>query len=95
MKHGDKVKQSILDAGLSVWAEKGRQAVTTRAIGKAVGLTHGAVLYHFGAASTMVDAVAEEAVRVGNSTVIRQLIATNHPAVNDMPGEQKAKFWCD
>lgn len=94
MKHGDKIKQAALDAGVSLWASRGREAVTARGVGKAVGLTHGGILYHFGTAGALLEAVACEAVRVGNSTVIRQLIATNDPAVRDMPGHVKSGYWC-
>lgn len=94
MKHGDKIKQAALDAGVSLWAAGGREAVTALGVGKAIGLTHGGILYHFGTSGLLREAVACEAVRVGNASVIRQLIAMNDPAVKDMPGHIKSDYWC-
>lgn len=74
--HGERTKQAILDAGLALWPN-----VSARGIGKRLGMTHPACLYHFGTSAALKDAIAREAVRIGRADVIRQLIVTGHPAV--------------
>ncbi len=79
MKHGDKIKSKILDAGIRVWPE-----VTARRIGRELNMTHSAVLYHFGDIKALVEAVSVHAVKVGASAVIVELIAQKHSCVVGM-----------
>lgn len=74
--HGERTKAAILRAGLDLWPN-----VSARGIGKALGLTHPACLYHFGTSAALKDAIAAEAVRVGHRRIIQQLIVERHPAV--------------
>jgi AcrR family transcriptional regulator len=74
-------KERILEAGIALWLENPKK-VNATSIGKHIGLTHGAVLYHF--PNGVKDAVAEYALLIRESRVIVQLIASNHPAVHGM-----------
>lgn len=74
-------KNRILEAGIALWLENPKK-VNATCIAKAIGLTHGAVLYHF--PNGVKNAVAEYAVLIHESRVIVQLIASNHPAVQGM-----------
>lgn len=89
MKHGDKVKQMILDAGLILWAND-PTSVSAREIGRKIKMTHANVLYHF-PDDSLKDAIADQAVKTGNSRVIVQLMAIDHPAVNGMSVRERKK----
>lgn len=89
--HGEKIRLNALRVGVELWEREGAKAVTSRRIGDAIGRTRGAIAYHFKTAQGLLDAVADEAVRVGCRGVIIQLIAINHPAVKSMtPGDRRA-----
>ena len=86
--HGDKTREKILKAGLKIWPN-----VTLSNIGRETGLTHAAISYHF-PLEELRDRVAQYAVIMGESRVIVQLIAQNHPAVAHMTaGEKSAHFF--
>lgn len=85
--HGARVKARILDAGLQLWP-----AVSARAVGREISLTHQAVLYHMGTADDLRDAVARHAVAVGDKRVVPVLITTRHPAAARLSAEQRAEF---
>lgn len=86
--HGDKRRRTILEAALALWADD-PASVTVRAVARGAGLTHGAVLYHFGTVDALKADAAALAVLTGNSRVIVQLIGTRHPAVTDMDSETR------
>lgn len=52
MKHGEQVRARILQAGVRAWPNFG-----VRAIARDVGMSHGAVLYHYGSAAALKDAI--------------------------------------
>lgn len=82
------VRLEILKAGVELW-ERGEQP-TASAIAKALGLAaHASVLYHFKGAADLAASLARYAVESGNSRVIVQMIATEHPAVADMDHDRK------
>jgi AcrR family transcriptional regulator len=83
MRHGDKQKRKILDAGLKLWRQDPAR-VTARSIADAVGLTHPTVLSHFKEAGGLRDAVAAHAVEKGDSRIIVQLMAQGHDAVKNL-----------
>lgn len=85
--HGERTKAAILRAGLALWPN-----VSARGIGKTLGLTHPACLYHFGTSAALRDAIAAEAVRVGNVGIIRQLIVAGHPAVAAMDAATRQAY---
>lgn len=82
-KHSDRRRREILDTGLKAWASDPTN-VTVRYIARQMGVTHGTVMYHFVSIVELRNAIAEHAVKVGESRVIAQLIATRHPAIADM-----------
>jgi hypothetical protein len=92
--HGERVRASILAAGLDCWRFD-PATVTARRIGRTLEMSHCNVLYHFGSAAALKDAIAAEAVRIGDTKIIPMLIAAKHPAVADMPGVDRARFLRD
>lgn len=86
--HGEKTRLKILNAGVELWPD-----VTLSKVADKINMTHAAVLYHF-PMGTLKNRVAEHAVAIGESRVIVQLIAKNHPAVDHMTaGEKSAHFF--
>ena len=63
---------------------------TLEAIGDEIGISRQAVQQHY-PQGDIKDAIAEYAVSKGKSKVIVQLIASNHPAVNDISPADRAK----
>lgn len=92
--HGEKVRAAIVAAGLDLWREHPAY-VSARKVGKAIGLTHSAVLYHFGTSAALRDAVAAEAVRTGCRVVVPQLIALKHPAAAALSAAERRRFALD
>lgn len=84
---GERARAAILDAGLALWPN-----VTARGIGKMLGMTHAGVFHHFGCTDGLKDAVAAEAVRVGNVPIVRQLIVTGHPAADSLGQTERARY---
>lgn len=84
---GEKTRAKILKIGLGLWPN-----ITLQAVADKIGMTHATVLYHFPGGS-LKDAVAFHAVEKGNSRVIVQLIASNHPAIRKMSKAQRAKHF--
>lgn len=89
--HGQRTKAAILATGLTMWREDSR-SVSARGIGTALGLTHSAVLYHFGSSDGLRDAIAAEAVRTGCVVIVPQLITARHAAVADMAPSDRARY---
>lgn len=82
-------KNKILEAGLKAW-KKNPDSVTASNIGRMIGVTHAAVLYHF--PKGVKNAVAEYAVEKGDKKIITHLIALGHPAVKTMSKEDRQKY---
>lgn len=89
MKKGEKMRAAILSAGLRLYATD-PASVTAHRIGREVGRTHAGVLYHYGSTEALREAVAREAVRVGDSRVILHLIACGSPLVAGMSETDRA-----
>ena len=89
--HGARTKAAILATGLDLWRTD-PQTVSARGIGAMLGLTHSAILYHFGNSKALRDAIAVEAVRAGCEIIIPQLIAIKHPAVAEMAAADRARY---
>lgn len=85
--HGDKTREKILKAGVEIWPN-----VSLSAVARAVGLTHPAVLYHF-PNNSLENAIAEYAVKIGESKIIMFLIAYEHPAVKKMSIADRIKHF--
>lgn len=82
-------KEDILSTGVSMWLEN-PMTVNAHAIAKKMGMTHGAVMYHF--PDGVRDAVADHAVKTGNTNIICQLIASGHKAVNNLTAMERAFY---
>ena len=82
MKHKDKIKKIILDAGVKIWHDDPLK-VTARNVAKAINMQHGTVLYHF--PEGIRNAIAEYAVKIDDSKIIVQLIACYHPSISKLP----------
>jgi AcrR family transcriptional regulator len=92
--HGEKVKARIIAAGLELWRSNSA-SVTARGIGAKLDMTHSAILYHFGTANGLRNAIAAEAVRIGDSLIVPQLITARHPAVAEISINQRREFLAD
>lgn len=82
---GEQTKEEILKAGLELWPD-----VTPSTIAAKLGITHAAVLYHF---PNVKEAVAQYAVENDCSSVIVQMLATNHKLVRDMPAAERLRHF--
>lgn len=91
LTHGERVKASILSCGVKLWRDD-PASVSARAIGKALAMTHSAVLYHYGSADAMKAAIAAEAVRIGDDVIVPQLIASRHPCIANMSDAERARY---
>ena len=87
MTHGERTKQRIMTTGLQLCPN-----VTARKIAHTLGLTHGAVLYHYGTSAALRDAVAAHAVAVGDRSIVPQLIAARHAAAASLTASQRAEY---
>lgn len=86
--HGERVKLRILEMGLQLWRAD-PSYVSAHRIGHELGMTHSAVLYHFGHTAALKDAIAAHAVAKGESRVIVSLIGMQHKAVAHMDDVQR------
>ncbi len=89
--HGERVKAAILTTGLALWRENAG-SVSARRIAKRLNITHAAVLYHYGTAAAMHDAIACEAVRIGDAAIVPMLIAAKHPAADSLSATDRRRF---
>lgn len=85
-------KEKILNEGIKMWLEN-YMSVNANAIARRLGVTHGTVLYHFPLGVR--EAVAAHAVKIGNSKIIRHLIVTDHPAVDNLSPSERSKYFTD
>lgn len=74
MKKGEQTRQRILEAGVII-AEKGLHRCTSRAIGKALDMSHVNVFYYFKSTAKLQNAIAEFAVQHNCKRVVTQLTA--------------------
>lgn len=89
--HGARVKASIITAGLLLW-RRDPASVTARQIGKQMNMTHSAILYHFGSAEALKDAIAAHAVAVGDMIIVPQLITARHPAAAAISPADRVRY---
>jgi len=57
---GGATKRAILEAAMALYARRGVKGTGLAAIGQAAGVTHAAVLYHFGSSRNLLLAVIDE-----------------------------------
>jgi AcrR family transcriptional regulator len=62
-ERGARTKQAILDAATELFATGGSRGTGLIAIGERAGVSHSAVLYHFGSAEALLMAVLDERLR--------------------------------
>jgi AcrR family transcriptional regulator len=60
---GERTRRVILDAALELFSETGSRGTGLIAIGERAGVTHAAVLYHFGSSEGLLMAVLDERLR--------------------------------
>jgi len=89
--HGERVKLRILETGVRLWLLD-PALVTARRIAAEMGMTHAAVLYHFGTSARLKDAIAAHAVERGEARIIGHLIMSGHRAVKHMPFAERAAY---
>lgn len=90
MKHGDKIKKQILEAGLALWSENPNM-VNARNVAKLVGKTHPTIYHHYPTKKHLLHAVAKHGVEIGNSVVIVHLILTGHPLIKSLSETERQK----
>ena len=56
-------RQEILDAAIEVFAQRGADRTSLRAIAQEVGVTHAALIHHFGSLERLLVEVYEESER--------------------------------
>lgn len=83
------LKSKIIATGLQHWRDDPSK-VSARGIAKTLGITHAAILYHFGSSKEMKDAIAAEAVRIGDSAIIVYLIASRHSEAEKLTMKERA-----
>ena len=84
-------KARFIDAAIKIWGAKGQFAVTTQAVGAAVGVSKQRVSQFMGTAENMRSEAALEAIRRAEIAVIIQLINADHPLSALIPASVKAK----
>lgn len=91
LSHGERKRASILATGIALWRDDPAK-VSARRIGAQLGMTHSAVLYHFGNVEALRSAIAVEAVRVRDDVIIPQLIASRHPAAAALSATERRRY---
>jgi len=84
-EQGKNTRELILESGLKLWPD-----VTPSTIAADLGVTHATVLYHF---SDVKNAVAQYALDTDCSKVVVQMLASNHPLVKNMKGEERLRHF--
>lgn len=73
---GDARKQQILDRAIEVFAQRGANKTSLRAIAEAVGVTHGTLIHHFGSLEELLVAV----YLAGDKSVDARLELSENPS---------------
>ncbi|HRQ13045.1 MAG TPA: TetR family transcriptional regulator [Promineifilum sp.] len=91
MKHGDKVRRNILDAGVRLWRDNPSK-LSARKIAAELRMSHASVLYHFGTAEGLRNAIASHAVTMGDQRVVAMLIAERHSTVAHLTAAERQAY---
>jgi AcrR family transcriptional regulator len=78
---------------MQLWREQGLERVTATRVASLVGITHGAVLYHFDSTDGMRDAIAAHAVWKSDTVIVPQLIAMRHPSTAHMDNVERSAYF--
>jgi AcrR family transcriptional regulator len=89
--HGDATRNRILKTGAKLWRSD-PASVSARQIGKQLGLTHSAILYHYGSIDRLKEEIAQYAIATGDAKIIAHLIVTGNALVKDMAPETRADW---
>lgn len=89
--HGERQKALMLVCGIKLWRQS-PDAVSARRIAKMMDMTHHGVLYHFGTSAAMRDAIAYEAVRVGDPVIVPMLIVSRHSAADGLSAADRLRY---
>ncbi len=81
----------IVGAGLTLWRID-PALVTARKIGESMGMSHVAVLYHWGNMKALKDACAAAAVAAGDRVIVPQLIVARHPAAASLGAAERQGY---
>lgn len=90
MKHGDKSRQEILDAGLKLWRVDPSK-VNARNIAKLIGKTHPTVYHHYPDKERLLKAVAHHGVQKGDSIVIVSMMLMGNPLIAELSEAERQK----
>lgn len=84
-------QRAILSAAL-IDARGGLAAVTLRGVARRCNISHKQVALSFGTVDALREAVAAEAVRVGDGDVIGRLVIDKHRVVDAMPVVDRQRY---
>ena len=84
-RRGLERRRSILDAAMELYARAGFRGTGLAAIGERAGVTHSAVLYHFGSARELLLAVLQERDRRQSSSLAPMMARDGIDALRNLP----------
>src|SRR6476619_6539975 len=89
-------RQEILDRAIEVFAQRGSDRTSMRAIARAVGVTHAALAHYFGSLEELLVEVYRESERQGGARRPADLVATaleeGHPAAREFATTRFARL---
>jgi len=85
-------RDRLLDVGSRVFAARGFDATTTRALAEDAGVNQAAILYHFGGKEGLYVAVAEAIAARGREAMRPYLPAADSPSALPAPAEARASL---
>lgn len=90
MKHGEKIRKQILEAGLQLW-QSDASKINARNIAEIVGKTHPTIYHHYPTKKDLLEAIARHGVEVGDSVVIVSLMLAGSPLIASLSAEERQK----
>lgn len=85
LSKGDRTRQAILDAAMALYAEDGFRGTGLTAIGERAGITHSAVLYHFGSSRGLLAEVLKERDRQHDADYAQAFAASPRERLAALP----------
>lgn len=92
MNKGDKTRNAILRAGLTIARAEGLAGVRTTKLAELAGCASTLVFYHFDNLDRVRRAIADYAVEVDDVSVIARLILDDHVAVGALSSTQRGHY---
>lgn len=90
-EQGQATADRIIQTGLELWRND-PASVSARRIGTILGMKHNGILYHFGDVAGLKDAIAREAVRIGDKDIVPGLIINRHASTAGMSESDRAAY---